>query len=239
MVLQPSTSGKLTCAAVAAAAAALAFFASNQGLEARPPFEPPIAGDAIVIDGDTLEIAGRRIRLEGIDAPEMAQSCQTGDGSPWRCGLAAQKRLMVMTRGQAVACDAAGSDAYGRTLAVCFVEGEDINATLVEEGLARAFVKYSELYVAQEAEARAARRGLWQADNLAPWDFRRGRWQTAEAVAPKGCAIKGNISSKGMIYHTPWSAWYDKVKIDEARGERWFCNEAEAVAAGWRAAQQR
>lgn len=237
MALQRSSYAKRTWAALAGAAAVL--WSLGQDTKAYSPVEPVIAGDAIVIDGDTLEIGGRRIRLEGIDAPEMAQSCRTSSGSPWRCGLTAQHKLIEITRGQTVACDVAGTDKYGRTLAVCFVEGEDINASLVKQGLARAFVKYSELYVSQEAEARVARRGLWQADNTAPWDFRHGRWQTAEASAPQGCAIKGNVSSKGMIYHTPWSAWYDKVKIDEARGERWFCSEAEAVAAGWRAAQQR
>ncbi len=237
MAPQNSSHGTLKCAALAGAVAVLLVF--GQDVKAYSPVEPVIAGDAIVIDGDTLEIGGRRIRLEGIDAPEMAQSCQTSSGSPWRCGLTAQQKLIEITRGQTVACDAAGTDKYGRTLAVCFVEGEDINASLVRQGLARAFVRYSVLYVPQEAEARAAGRGLWQADNIAPWDFRHGRWQTAEASTPQGCAIKGNVSSKGMIYHTPWSAWYDKVKIDEARGERWFCSEAEAIAAGWRAAQQR
>ena len=237
MAQQRPSHGKLTCAALVGGVAIL--WALGQDAKAYSPVEPVITGDAIVIDGDTLEIGGRRVRLEGIDAPEMAQSCQTSNGSPWRCGLTAQQKLIEITRGQTVACDAAGTDKYGRTLAVCFVEGEDINATLVRQGVARAFVKYSELYVSQEAEARAARRGIWQADNTAPWDFRHRRWQTAEASAPQGCAIKGNVSSKGMIYHTPWSAWYDKVKIDEAQGERWFCSEAEAVAAGWRAAQQR
>lgn len=237
MAQQLSSRGALKCVALIGAVAVLSALA--QDVTANSPLGPVIAGDAIVIDGDTLEIGGRRIRLEGIDAPEMAQSCQTDSGSPWRCGRAAQQKLTEVTRGQTVACDAAGTDKYGRILAVCFVEGEDINAALVRQGLAWAFVRYSELYVSKEAEARAARRGIWQADNTAPWDFRHGRWQTAEASAPLGCAIKGNVSSKGMIYHAPWSAWYDKVKIDEARGERWFCSEDEAIAAGWRAAQQR
>ncbi|MGE0055236.1 MAG: thermonuclease family protein [Hyphomicrobium sp.] len=232
-----SSSQKLQRAALAVVA--LTFSSFHQTVKAYTPTEPAIAGEALVIDGDTLEVAGRRIRLEGIDAPEMAQSCQSDNGAAWRCGIAARKMVVELTRGQTVACDPVGRDKYSRTLAICFVEGESINAALVKAGLARAFVKYSKMYVAEEEEARSAHRGLWQADNLAPWDYRHGRWQSAEVHAPNGCAIKGNISSKGMIYHAPWSAWYDKVKIDEARGERWFCSEAEALAAGWRAAQQR
>jgi hypothetical protein len=68
------------------------------------------------------------------------------------------------------------------------------------------------------------------------WEFRHSKWHMAEVSTPKGCAIKGNISHGGQIYHVPWSPWYDKVKIDTGRGERWFCNEADAITAGWRAA---
>ena len=135
-------------------------------------------------------------------------------------------------------CDRKGMDKYGRTLAVCYAEGEDINAALVRNGMARAFVKYSSLYVAEETQAAAARLGLWQGENIAPWDYRSKRWQTAETAAPSGCAIKGNVSNRGKIYHVPWSAWYDKVTVDETRGERWFCSEADALASGWRPAQQ-
>ena len=61
-------------------------------------------------------------------------------------------------------------------------------------------------------------------------------WQVAEAAAPKGCAIKGNVSANGRIYHMPWDPWYEKVKMDERRGKRWFCSQEEAASAGWRPA---
>jgi hypothetical protein len=77
---------------------------------------------------------------------------------------------------------------------------------------------------------------VWQGYAEAPWDFRRDEWQVAEVTAPKGCAIKGNVSAHGRIYHMPWDPWYDKVRMDESRGKRWFCSEAEAIAAGWRPA---
>ena len=200
--------------------------------------DDPISGGATVVDGDTFDIGGERIRLEGIDAPEMTQTCTNADGGTWACGRAAERALSQMTVGQIVLCDRKGHDKYKRTLAVCYVAGEDINSLLVRRGLARAFVKYSLAYSAEEESARAEHLGVWQADNIAPWDYRHDRWQTAEGSAPQGCAIKGNISGHGKIYHVPWSAWYDKVKVDAARGERWFCSEAEALAAGWRPAQQ-
>lgn len=226
----------------------LAFFLSalllgaSQVLALQPPQEQPsepLAGAAVVVDGDTLDIAGERVRLEGVDAPEMSQSCQRADGQDWACGREAHRLLSGLTDGQTVACDRKGADKYGRTLAVCYVAGDDINAVLVKSGLARAFVKYSDAYTAEEAAARSARAGLWQGEHTSPWDYRQNRWQTAEVKAPSGCAIKGNVSNRGQIYHVPWSAWYDKVKVEPARGERWFCSEAEALAAGWRPAVQR
>lgn len=194
-------------------------------------------GRAIVVDGDTLEIAGSRVRLEGIDAPELAQTCSRGSGEAWDCGQEARLVLAAIVAGKDVACDQKGLDKYRRILGVCFVDGEDINAIMVTTGYARAFVKYSTTYEPLEAEARVAGAGIWQGESVAPWDYRRGRWQEAEDSAPNGCAIKGNISRNGHIYHLPWMTWYDRVKVDEARGERWFCSEDEAMAAGWRPAK--
>jgi endonuclease YncB( thermonuclease family) len=196
----------------------------------------PLSGPALIVDGDTIEIAGQRIRLEGIDAPEMAQDCATAAGASWPCGRDAAKVLGALTKGRDLACDSRGTDKYGRMLAICYADGLDLNAEMVRTGYAWAFVKYSVAYANTETEARAAKSGVWQGKAEAPWDFRHKGWQAAEASAPQGCAIKGNISGNGQIYHVPWSAWYSKVQIDEARGERWFCSEADAIAAGWRAA---
>lgn len=232
-VLRFFTSGR-----TANLAAALGFFLATSTAFALQTAEEPLAGEAVVIDGDTLDIAGHRVRLEGIDAPETSQTCTTAEGTTWACGRDAQKALARLIKDKTVLCDRSGEDRYGRTLGICFVEGENINAFLVKSGLARAFVKYSQLYVAEEAAARQAHAGVWQGDNTAPWDYRRTRWSGAETAAPAGCAIKGNISARGQVYHVPWSAWYDKVKIDPSQGERWFCDEAEALAAGWRPAGQ-
>jgi endonuclease YncB( thermonuclease family) len=194
----------------------------------------PVTGQARVIDGDTLELAGARVRLEGIDAPEAAQSCPRRLVGTWACGKAAARRLARIVDGKTLRCDSRGTDGYGRILGVCYVDGRDVNAQMVRQGYAWAFVKYSDSYVSEEAEARAAHSGIWQAKAEPAWEYRAKRWAGAEQVAPEGCAIKGNVSANGNIYHMPWSPWYGRVRIDTGKGERWFCSEADALAAGWR-----
>lgn len=110
---------------------------------------------------------------------------------------------------------------------------------MVEEGLAWAFLRYSDDYALIEEQAREAQRGVWGGEAQAPWDYRANRWERAALSSPRsGCPIKGNISGdEEKIYHTPWSPWYGRTKINENTGERWFCDEAEARAAGWRAAR--
>jgi endonuclease YncB( thermonuclease family) len=195
-----------------------------------------LSGRAIVIDGDTLEISGERVRLEGIDAPEADQTCGGGWFGQWKCGRAATAQLRWLTGGRRVECSSAGRDKYGRVLGWCTADGRDINAEMVRSGHAWAFVKYSARYRAVEADARAAKAGIWKGDAEPAWIFRERRWAVAEESAPKGCAIKGNVTSNGHIYHMPWSPWYAKVRIEPAKGERWFCSEAEAGKAGFRPA---
>lgn len=198
-----------------------------------------IRGLASVVDGDTIVVAGVRIRLEGIDAPEAGQTCGTRWFGRWACGTAATRHLVKLVEGREIACAGRGNDKYGRTLAVCHAGEIDINADMVRQGLAWAFVKYSRTYVDVEAEARALRVGIWQGDAVPAWEYRARRWDVADDSAPRGCAIKGNVSRAGHIYHMPWSPWYDRIRLDKGRGERWFCSEAEAQAAGWRPAMLR
>ena len=108
------------------------------------------------------------------------------------------------------------------------------------QGLALAYRRYSTAYAGQERSAKAARRGLWRGDFVAPWDWRRGKRLAAAPTARTGaCRIKGNISRSGKrIYHVPGGQYYDRTRIDTSRGERWFCSEAEARAAGWRRAKR-
>lgn len=223
---------------VALALACVMVLAAGMTATAAAPGQGHIVGSASVVDGDTIDIDGQRIRLEGIDAPEASQTCARRFLGSWRCGAAATKALRNLVDGQTVNCESRGTDKYGRILGVCFTEAVEINRRMVADGNAWAFVKYSASYVAEEQDARANHRGVFSTEgNQPPWEYRKRHWSTAEQRAPEGCAIKGNVTRNGRIYHMPWSPWYQKVTIDQVRGERWFCSENEALAAGWRPAQ--
>jgi endonuclease YncB( thermonuclease family) len=192
-----------------------------------------LTGSPRVIDGDTIAIGKTRIRLEGIDAPEAAQTCGRKDGGIWACGAAATRALSDRIGGKVVHCAPRGRDRYGRTLAVCFLDGGDINAWMVRQGHAWAFLRYSASYLTQEAAAKAEGLGIWQGAAMPAWEFRAKRWAIAEPNA-SGCVIKGNVTGNGRIYHMPWSPWYGRIHMTPETGKRWFCTEAEAIAAGWR-----
>jgi len=182
-------------------------------------------------------MAGERIRLHGIDAPEKDQTC-TIDGQARECGIAAWGYLAQLLAGQVITCDPRDINQYGRTVAVCFADDQDINSAMVSEGWALAYREYSLDYVPQERAAEAAGLGLWQGDFVPPWEWRRGtRLEGAEGVPE--CPIKGNIARDGeRIYHVPGGRYYGVTVMNLDGGERWFCSEAEAVAAGWRRSQQ-
>jgi endonuclease YncB( thermonuclease family) len=134
-----------------------------------------IVGKAWVIDGDTVDISGYRIRLQGIDAPESNQTCTDAGGRAWRCGSAATHELIDHLAGQPLKCESSGLDRYRRVLAVCAMpDGSDLNGWLVQHGWALAY-GYSSLYRSQEAEAHAAKRGIWAGSFIPPWEWRHRR----------------------------------------------------------------
>ena len=203
------------------------------GSEAPEGPEGP-EGQVRVIDGDTLVVAGQTVRLFGIDAPEHDQRCEDERGGDWPCGQAATARLRQIIGGAPVACQPRERDRFGRLSATCRAEGRDIGAEMVEAGMAVAYRRYSRAYVAHEARAKAARRGLHAGRYTAPEAFRHAERRAAQGA----CRIKGNISRGGArIYHRPGQEHYDRTRISPARGERWFCSEAEARKAGWRASK--
>jgi endonuclease YncB( thermonuclease family) len=197
-----------------------------------------LAQDIRVIDGDTFDVGPERLRLLNIDAPETGQSCTDARGRAYDCGGDAADALRGLIRQGPLRCEGKSRDDYGRLLARCDIKGIDIAGALVAQGHALAFVRYSDEYLPQQAEAEKAGPGLWQGGFTAPWEFRAERWAAAPAglaEMPDGCIIKGNINARGeRIYHAPWSRSYDETQVTAARGERWFCTEGEAVAAGWR-----
>ena len=215
-----------------------------------------ITGLASVIDGDTIEIHGQRIRLFGIDAPESSQRCNTG-GEYWQCGQQSAFALDDLIKGKTVKCIVKDMDRYGRSVCKCYEGTLDINGYMVRQGWAVAYREYSLDYVSQEEHAQANQFGIWDSEFEMPWDYRRGSPSTArdhpssttinlteqhsalQQKADQGdCLIKGNISSSGeKIYHSPDSPWYIRTKIDTSKGERWFCSEEEAKRAGWRRAK--
>ena len=220
---------------------------------------PSLTGPVRVVDGDTIRLGEHRIRLHGIDAPESDQACLDPQGAPWACGDAATERLVELIGDDPVHCTQRDIDRYRRIIGECFADGTNLNAALVAEGLAFAYRRFSLDYAALEDDARAAGRGIWAGTVQAPWDHRRDPQHvlTQQVATPQvsttgttllaqnnrsgfhppgNCVIKGNINSRGeRIYHTPSSRWYSRTHIDTSRGERWFCSEEEARAAGWRA----
>ena len=189
-----------------------------------------LSGSARVFDGDTLEVGGVRVRLYGIDAPESQQSCRAA-GRRWPCGHEAKRALANQIGTRRVACEARDRDSYSRVVAVCGVAGRELNRWMVAEGWALANRRYSLDYAAEESQARQASRGVWRGEVMAPWKWRRGE----RLAGGRQCGIKGNISRGGKrIYHVPGGKYYASTRIDTSRGERWFCTEREAQAAGWR-----
>ena len=195
------------------------------------------SGRINVIDGDTFDVGDRRVRLFAVDAPERDQTCTRANGAQWDCGKWVVKEVRNRLQGRQARCEAVELDQYNRTVAKCSVRGRDIGEWLVAEGLIFSFPRYGQDYVATEKEALVAGRGLHQGTVQAPSDFRASKRIVTLQSPPSDCVIKGNIGSKGTrIYHMPGQSDYDKTRISEKKGERWFCSEAEAKKAGWRRA---
>ncbi len=145
-----------------------------------------IAGQASIIDGDTLEIHGTRIRLWGIDAPESSQLCRNADSDLYHCGAKSANELDAFMARRPVSCEAVGADVYGRTVARCSVDGVDLGDWLVRGGLALDWPKYSRgKYEPEQREAEKAERGIWAGSYVAPWLYRAC---IKEGGRPGGCS---------------------------------------------------
>lgn len=193
-----------------------------------------------VIDGDTIEIeGGQKVRYIGIDTPETVHPSKSV-----QCyGKEAAEKNKSFVEGKRVRLekDISETDKYDRLLRYVYLPagktGVDeifVNKVLVQEGYAFSStyppdLKYQDVFLTTEKEAREAGRGLWGSCG-----FIAGV-ETKQTAPETDCVIKGNISSSGeKIYHLPRQRYYNKTVISESKGERWFCSEDEAKKAGWR-----
>ena len=136
-------------------------------------FADDLIGQASIIDGDTLEIHGNRIRLWGIDAPETTQLCRGDDSEKYRCGAQAANDLDAFIARRPVNCNPISLDRYGRTVATCTVGDTDLGEWLVRSGLALDWPQYSKgRYEAAQRDAERAGRGMWKGSYVEPWLYR-------------------------------------------------------------------
>jgi endonuclease YncB( thermonuclease family) len=208
-----------------------------------------------VVTGGAVNIGKARVRLAAVAAPALEQLCVDASGARWACGLAARDELAKYVGSKPWECQSTRVERFGRTLAKCTVDGEDIAKWLVRSGWAVA-LKISHDYDADEAEAKAAKAGLWAGAFIAPPDWRRRNKQAAvlgsldvnpasRAILLRGrsaskppspeCAIKGHVNRSGTcIYHLPGGRWYARVSMEPDNGDRWFCSKEEAELASCR-----
>jgi endonuclease YncB( thermonuclease family) len=140
---------------------------------ASTAFADSLTGQASIVDGDTLEIHGTRIRLWGIDAPESTQLCRDDGSLQYRCGAKAANELDAFIARRPVDCSPVSLDQYRRTVAVCSIDGVDLAEWLVRNGLALDWPTYSKgKYDKAQRDAEHAGRGIWEGSYVEPWLFR-------------------------------------------------------------------
>ncbi len=199
-----------------------------------------ISGLVRVVGGDELAFGELRVRLFGVDAPEPEQNCYL-DLQPYPCGVLATAWMTRRTLGKEVTCRGNKRDRAGRLLAECSITGRSLNLGLVSAGWGLAYRAQSDVYVKNEELAKIAKAGMWKGQFTPPWEWRRERREPmpppSQPKKPTNCLIKGNVSVTGKkLFYVPGSASYKRNRIETDRGERWFCTESEALAAGWRKA---
>ena len=140
-----------------------------------------ISGNAQIIDGDTIKINSKKIRLYGIDAPELKQMCKkpyltiifftfTKD---YPCGKISTQKLQKKINNKVITCKILDIDRYKRLIGECYKRNLNLNSWLVSNGYAVAYRKYSKKYISNEINAKNEKKGLWQGKFEMPWDFRR------------------------------------------------------------------
>ena len=131
-----------------------------------------IMGKARIIDGDTIHIKSNKIRLHGIDAPEIKQTCKI-DNEDWYCGKQSTKELKNLINKKKVECITNDVDRYNRYIAICFVNEININQWMVKNGWAIAYRYYSRDYVVEEKYASDNKLGIWKSEFVEPYAYRK------------------------------------------------------------------
>jgi len=225
---------------------------------------PGWAATAIVKDGNTIQLGEVIYRLDGIDAPELDQTCIDDQADPWTCGVEAREQLTKLIGGKPVRCDDLGPDNIfnKRHIGLCTVEGEStsLNQLLIRQGFALDFEPSAKgRFLQDEAGARDARLGLWKGCFVAPQEFRLGQKdgslhgaacrtdrdrQIREALFPEDiampsdCSIKGKFAARARVTGNVGIYYLQGCRSYPAqtRPDRWFCSEDDAEAAGFRRA---
>jgi len=137
-------------------------------------FSKTINGIALVVDGDTLHIEKNKIRLHGIDAPEIDQTCTIND-KVWHCGLESISALKKLVLNNIISCVVSDTDKYKRYIAECFINNKNINKSMVRNGWAIAYRYYSLDFVEDEKLAKKDKIGIWQGQFQEPYLFRKSK----------------------------------------------------------------
>ena len=140
-----------------------------------------ISGFAKVVDGDTIKINSKKIRLYGIDAPEKKQKCKKtyltisfmSFTKDYMCGEVSTQNLIKKINNQKLNCNIIDVDSYKRLIGECFKRNINLNSWMVSNGYAVAYRKYSKKYVSDEINAKNNKLGIWQGKFEMPWDYRR------------------------------------------------------------------
>src|ERR1700761_8615645 len=225
---------------------------------------PSLAANAVVHDGHTIQLGDVTYRLDGVDAPELDQTCINDQADPWSCGIEARDQLTKLIGGRNVHCDDLGPDKLfkKRHLGVCTVEGDgtSLNQQIAQMGLGVSIEPALKVHAKEDAaKARADKRGIWKGCFVAPAEFRLGKKDGAliggscradrdkeiravlfpeEIAMPPSCAIKAKFALRARVTGNVgvYQLQGCRTYAGLTKPDRWFCAEEDAQAAGFRRA---
>ena len=167
-----------------------------------------ISGSGRAMDGDSLDMAGIVVRLHGVDAPELSQTCSRR-GQSWACGKEASAKMAQLVNGAELRCEQRDVDGYDRIVATCTARQVDLGQAMVEAGLAVALPQFSDRYLGAEARAKAMKLGIWNSDFQQPADYRSANPRVHRPKRPASTARQpiASPSPAGVYYRNCSAAW--------------------------------